>query len=409
MAKKESRNKKPGNKNHETKETKRQNHETTKITRKKTLEPPHTNKHEGNHCLQQNAHWRAQLATLNSNETKYTQTFPCRTRRDMRKPAHTPTIKRTRELSHATDTQWRQWKHAFQEEPQRIICVQLSSGSLNHATHNAKCFVALRCRLHNYSSQDIRYPSWSHQRKWKRLRWWKINGTNMNLECVNDFSPSSPTDTVWWLLLPLNGNVHWTSEEIVCEAEQMNLNQHPLWYPVQGGMSTLIQCYIHPWSPILLTKMADVFLSLAPEVHQTNHWILPIKDWEELENNTCPVPPHSLHLMKLFNASYLRETSEDRRTDTDSDTDTDTETVGGQQDTIRDRWTQTESYTCDTHVGLCGSGFKTVRTRPCMFSETTSVPKLYLTFQEVTSELSFVVRKKPDSAQAGRVRQMNPE
>ena len=84
-------------------------------------------------------------------------------------------------------------------------------------------------------------------------------------------------------------------------------------------------------------KMADVELSLAPEVHQNHHWIFPIK--VESKSRTCSLSLHSPHLMKLFNASYPegnfgRQTDTD--TDSDTETDTDTQTKLRQQDNIKD-------------------------------------------------------------------------
>ena len=52
-------------------------------------------------------------------------------------------------------------------------------------------------------------------------------------------------------------------------------------------------------------KMAHVELSLAPEVHECNHWILPI--YSLIISREQHVPDssnHSLDLLKLFNSTY---------------------------------------------------------------------------------------------------------
>ena len=145
------------------------------------------------------------------------------------------------------------------------------------------------------------------------------------------------------------------------------LNQHPLWFLMKGRVSTLTQRQV---PPILVTKMADEELSLAPKVHQSDHWILPIKDSEKVENNTCPILLHSLYLMKLFSASYP-EGNFGRQTQTQTQTQRH-RYRHRHRDKNEDNKTRSETMNKDyTHVGLCGSCFKTVRTRPCTFSETT--------------------------------------
>ena len=119
--------------------------------------------------------------------------------------------------------------------------------------------ITLRCTLHRCSSRDIHHWKLCRQRKWKILRWWKllsrkwqanlltainkstshtwpctfsserhVHGhnatcTNMTLECVNDSSAGSPTETLLRLLLPLSDEVHYTSKDMFCKAEQINL------------------------------------------------------------------------------------------------------------------------------------------------------------------------------------------
>ena len=52
--------------------------------------------------------------------------------------------------------------------------------------------------------------------------------------------------------------------------------------------------------------MAHVELSLAPEVHQSNHWILPIKSLRlGREQHVPDSSNHPLYMMKLFNSSFL--------------------------------------------------------------------------------------------------------
>ena len=51
--------------------------------------------------------------------------------------------------------------------------------------------------------------------------------------------------------------------------------------------------------------MAHVELSLAPEVHQSNHWMLPIQILRIGQEQHVPDSSnHSLYLIKLFNSSY---------------------------------------------------------------------------------------------------------
>ena len=65
----------------------------------------------------------------------------------------------------------------------------------------------------------------------------------------------------------------------------------------------------------------------------------------------------------------LRKTDRHRHRHRDTDSDTDTEKKRRQQSKFRDNEHRL-NVTHMTHVGLCGYCFKTVPTRPCMFSET---------------------------------------
>ena len=156
------------------------------------------------------------------------------------------------------------------------MCGQISCGSPHHATRNA-----CRTSLPPSSLFEPRRPSSV-----------LTPSTKMeNIEMVKVVA-QTPIWNAWMVPLQvrrrkpcddfsLHGEVHQTSEEMLRKAEHMNLNQHPFMVSDERALehlnpmlgSSLIANTAH-------RKMADVELSLASEVHRSEHRTLPIKDRE---------------------------------------------------------------------------------------------------------------------------------
>ena len=85
----------------------------------------------------------------------------------------------------------------------------------------------------------------------------------------------------------------------------VKMDQHPVWYLMSEHLAPEPNVRFIPHREFCLPKMAHEELPIAPEVHQSNLWILPIQSLrigrEQHVSDSCN---HSLHLIKLINSTY---------------------------------------------------------------------------------------------------------